>query len=91
MYLLYSTNIFPWVYESSFQSVLSHFEDSGSSCVCKGYKKKNANKKQRDISIKESALTLSTLMCDNIAPHVQLFFAQRSKVVYETKWYSCTL
>jgi len=36
-------------------------------------------------------LTLSTLMCDNIAPHVQLFFAQRSKVVHETKWYSCTL
>ena len=32
MNLLYSTNIFPLVYESSFQSVLSHIEDSGSSC-----------------------------------------------------------
>jgi len=33
MKLLYSTNIFPLVYESSFQSVLSHFEDSGSFCL----------------------------------------------------------
>ena len=33
MNLLYSTNIFPLVYESSFQSVLSHIEDSGSSCL----------------------------------------------------------
>ena len=33
MNLLYSMNIFPLVYESSFQSVLSHIEDSGSSCL----------------------------------------------------------
>jgi len=35
MNLLYSTNIFPLVYESSFQSVLSHIEDSGLSCLAK--------------------------------------------------------
>ena len=40
---------------------------------------------------KYKSLTLSTQMCDNIAPHVQLFFAQGSKIVYKIKWYCCTL
>jgi len=35
----------------------------------------------QDCALEKNSLTLSTLMCDNIAPHVPLFFAQRSKVV----------
>jgi len=55
------------------------------------FPKPNPNHNPKKLRQLSSILTLSTLMCDNIAPHVQLFLAQRSKIVFKIQWYSCIL